>query len=127
MKKKYIGLSGLPRSGSTLLSSILSQNPDIHAEGNSAVCQLMADMQHSCNWNSKEQLLANNRHNTTKDLISSIPSIYYKDVKASIIIDKCRSWTLPLNMDMFYNYLDSNPKIIVLERPIIDVVKSFVS
>jgi sulfotransferase len=127
MKKKYIGLSGLPRSGSTLLSSILSQNPDIHAEGNSAVCQLMADMQQSCNGNSKGQLLANNRHDTTKDLVSSIPGIYYKDVKASIIIDKCRSWTLPLNMDMFYNYLDSNPKIIVLERPIIDVVKSFVS
>lgn len=125
--KKFVGLSGLPRAGSTLLSSILSQNPDIHAEGNSAVCQLMGDMQQSCNGNSREQLLANNRYNTPKDLISSIPSIYYKDVKASIIFDKCRSWTLPGNMDMFYNYVNSKPKIIVLERPIIDIVKSFVS
>jgi sulfotransferase len=127
MKKQYIGLSGLPRSGSTLLSSILSQNPDIHAEGNSAVCQLMWDMQQSCYGHAQEQLLANNRHDTVKDLITSIPSIYYKDVKASIIIDKCRSWTLPDNMNMFYKYLDSKPKIIVLERPLIDIVKSFVN
>jgi sulfotransferase len=127
MIKKIIGLSGLPRSGSTLLSSILSQNPDIHAEGNSAVCQLMWDMQHSCNGNAKEQLLANNRNKTGKDLISSIPSVYYKDVKAPIIIDKCRSWTLPDNMMMLYNYVDSNPKVIVLERPLIEVIKSFVN
>jgi sulfotransferase len=124
---KFIALSGLPRSGSTLLSSILSQNPDIHAEGNSAVCQLMWDMQQSCHGNAQEQLLANNRHDTVKDLITSISSIYYKDVKASIIIDKCRSWTLPDNMNMLYKYVDSNPKVIVLERPILDIVKSFIS
>ena len=124
---KFIALSGLPRSGSTLLSSILSQNIDIHAEGNSAVCQLMWDMQQSCNGNSKEQLLATNRKNTTKDLIASIPSIYYKDVKASNVIDKCRSWTLPDNMAMLYKYVDNKPKVIVLERPIIDIVKSFVN
>lgn len=126
MFKKIIALSGLPRSGSTLLSAILSQNIDIHAEGNSAVCQLMWDMQQSCNINAKEQLLANNRDNTAKDLISSIPKIYYKDVKASIIVDKCRSWTLPDNMMMLRNYMNNKPKVIVLERPIIDIVKSFV-
>jgi sulfotransferase len=123
---KFIALSGLPRSGSTLLSAILSQNPDIHAEGNSAVCQLMWDMQQSCNSNAKEQLLANNRNNTIKDLIASIPSIYYKDVKASTVIDKCRSWTLPDNMNMLHQYINNQPKVIVLERPIIDIVKSFV-
>lgn len=127
MIKKIIGLSGLPRSGSTLLSSILSQNPDIHAEGNSAVCQLMWDIQQSCNGNAKEQLLANNRNNTTKDLIASIPSIYYKDVKASTIIDKCRSWTLPDNINMLHQYTSNQPKVIVLERPILNIVKSFVS
>jgi len=124
---KFIALSGLPRSGSTLLSSILSQNLNIHAEGNSAVCQLMWDKQQSCNGNSKEQLLATNRKNTTKDLIASIPSIYYKDVTASTVIDKCRSWTLPDNMNMLYKYVDSNPKVIVLERPFVEIVRSFVA
>jgi hypothetical protein len=86
----------------------------------------MWDMQQSCHGNAQEQLLANNRHDTAIDLISSIPSIYYKDVKASTIIDKCRSWTLPDNMNMLYQYIDNEPKVIVLERPILDIVKSFV-
>jgi sulfotransferase len=125
--KKFIALSGLPRSGSTLLSAILSQNPDIHAEGNSAVCQLMWDMQQSCSGTAQQQLMASNKHDTIYDLVASIPSIYYKNIKSPIIVDKCRSWTLPDNMNMLYKYIDENPKVIVLERPLIDIVKSFVS
>lgn len=122
----FVALSGLPRSGSTLLSSILSQNPEIHAEGNSAVCQLMWDMQVSCEEMAGEQLLANNRLSTQNSLISAIPAIYYKDIKATHIIDKCRSWTLPPNMDMLRRYITNKPKVIVLIRPIDEIIKSFV-
>jgi hypothetical protein len=79
-KKQFVCLSGLPRTGSTLLSAILGQNPKIHAEGNSAVCQLMWDMYCSCTQNAKEQLLANNRSHTMMNLIKSIPQVYYKDI-----------------------------------------------
>lgn len=125
--KKFIGLSGLPRSGSTLLSSILSQNPDIYAEGNSAVCQMMWDLDQSCDINCKEQLEANHRKQTQLDIISAIPHIYYKDVTKPVIIDKCRSWTLPANLFLIQRYITENIKIIVLERPLIEIVKSFVS
>lgn len=123
----FVALSGLPRSGSTLLSSILSQNPEIHAEGNSAVCQLMWDMQISCEINSYEQLFANNRYSTQHELISAIPHIYYNNINASHIVDKCRSWTLPVNMDIMRRYITNNPKVIVLTRPIDEIVSSFVS
>jgi sulfotransferase len=125
--KKFIGLSGLPRSGSTLLSSILSQNPEIHAEGNSAVCQIMWDLEQSFNINCKEQLEATNRQQTQLDIISAIPHLYYKNIIKSIVIDKCRSWTLPANLFLMQKYINKNIKIIVLERPIIEIVKSFVS
>lgn len=125
--RKFVGLSGLPRSGSTLLSSILSQNPNIHAEGNSAVCQMMWDLDQSCDINCKEQLKATNRQQTQLDIISAIPHIYYKDVTKPIIIDKCRSWTLPANLILIQKYITENIKIIVLERPIIEIVKSFVN
>ena len=82
---QFICLSGLPRSGSTLLSAILSQNPLIHAEGNSAVCQIMWDLQQSCTTTAKEQLSANNRMNTMSDLISSVPHIYYKQDRKSVV------------------------------------------
>lgn len=118
-------LSGLPRTGSTLLSSILSQNPDIHAEGNSALCQLMWDTQVSCETSAREQLLANNRGHTQDDILRAMPSLYYKNVSHKYIVDKCRSWTLPDNLKMIKRYITPNPKIIVLLRPIDDILRSF--
>jgi len=130
MKKyeQFVCLSGLPRSGSTLLTAILSQNPKIHSEGNSAVCQLMWDMLKSYNINCKEQIDANQRQSTIGELISSIPEIYYNkiDKTEKIIVDKCRSWTIPENVELLKNFIDKNIKIIVLERPIVEIVNSFV-
>lgn len=123
----FVCLSGLPRTGSTLLSSLLSQNPEIYSEGQSAVCQLMWDMQVSfetelCVY----ALSANRRTNTQEDLIRAIPAIYYKDVKASHIVDKSRSWTIPANVDMLRRYVTNDPKIIVMVRPVEEIVRSFV-
>ena len=41
MSKQYIFLAGLPRSGSTLFTSILNQNPDIFASSSSPVCNTL--------------------------------------------------------------------------------------
>jgi sulfotransferase len=125
MKNIYF-LSGLPRTGSTLLSAILSQNNDIHAEGNSAVCQLMWDMHVSCHTSSKEQLDANRRESTIQDLIQAIPAIYYKNSNKKYILDKCRSWTNPYNIELIKKYITATPKIIVLVRPIDEILKSFI-
>lgn len=125
--EKFIALSGLPRTGSTLLTSILSQNPDIHAEGNSAVCQLMWDMQFVCENHCREQLKANDREKTKYDMVSIVPHVYYKNITSSIVVDKSRAWTLPNNVNLLKNYINDNIKIIVLERPLIEIVKSLVS
>ncbi len=124
MFNQFVALSGLPRTGSTLLSAILSQNPEIHAEGNSAVCQLMWDMQQSV-FNS-EQMKAS-RKDLTNQLVSPIPHTYYSDVAKPIVVDKCRSWTLPANMQMLNRYFDNAPKVIVLVRPMVEIVASFMS
>jgi len=123
--KQFVCLSGLPRTGSTLLSAILCQNPKIHAEGNSAVCQLMWDVQQSCLNNCGEQLSANNKKYILQNFIKEIPNIYYSDSKEEIIVDKCRSWTIPANIELLKLYLGNNFKIIILERSITEIVKSF--
>ena len=69
---KFVALSGLPRSGSTLLSSILSQNINIHAEGNSAICQLMWDAQCSVLGTANQQLIASNKIDVGIELIKNI-------------------------------------------------------
>jgi sulfotransferase len=119
-------LSGLPRTGSTLLSSVLNQNPKIYSGGNSPVCQLMWDMQVSCETSSKQQLLANKKIGIQDDLVRAIPYIYYKNINQKHIIDKCRSWTLPANLQIIKRYITPNPKIIVLTRDINEIVESFV-
>ena len=124
MIKQFVALSGLPRTGSTLLSSILSQNPEIHAEGNSAVCQLMWDMQQSVA--NSEQIKASNKDLTNK-LVKPIPHTYYSNIKKPIVVDKCRSWTLPANVEILNRYFDSAPKVIVLVRPLVEIVASFMS
>ena len=124
---QFVCLTGLPRTGSTLLSAILSQNPAIHAEGNSAVCQLMWDLHSSGSDKCGEQLMANNRQSTLDDLVSSIPHIYYKnnEPQQRIVVDKCRSWTLPSNIRLVERYITPNVKMIIMERPVPEIVKSF--
>lgn len=114
-------LSGLPRTGSTLLTSILSQNEQIHTQGNSALCQLMWDTKVSCE--NTEQM--KNSPDVTNKLLEAIPSIFYDGIDKHIV-DKCRSWTLPANLELIDKYLTKSPKIIVMLRPILDIVKSFV-
>jgi sulfotransferase len=121
MNKDIVFLSGLPRTGSTVLTSILSQNPDIHTEGNSALCQLMWDTQVSCE--QTEQMF--NKPEFKNKLISKLPDMFYEDA-TGCIIDKCRSWTLPANLNLIHNYITKTPKIIVMTRPVIEIVKSFV-
>ena len=118
-------LSGLPRSGSTLLQTILSQNPNIYVDGNSALCQLMWDAKNSCEKTSYEQLAASDKLSFQQDYIKSIPSIYYKKEESSYIIDKSRAWTLEKNLKMIRDYIEPDPKIIVVIRPIKEIVKSF--
>jgi sulfotransferase len=123
----FVCLSGLPRSGSTVLSAILDQNPAIHAEGNSAVCQFIWDMHQSGTVNADEQLKGNGREQSVKDIISQIPKIYYKDIPATkqIIVDTCRSWAITSNVELLRKYIDPQIKIIVLERSVTAIMKSF--
>jgi sulfotransferase len=122
--QQFVALSGLPRTGSTLLSAILSQNPEIHAEGNSAVCQLMWDMQEAIIWN--KDIEANSK-NLLSGLIKPIPYTYYSDVAKPIVVDKCRSWTMPSNYNILKTYFDNSPKVIVLVRPLVEIVASFMA
>lgn len=125
---QLVCLSGLPRTGSTLLSALLSQNPAIHAEGNSGLCQIMWDTQQSCRHGAYEMLAANSRLDSVHDIVSQLPHIYYKRNRQQekIVVDKCRTWTLPLNIKMIDEFIGKDTKVVVLVRPVVEIVKSFV-
>lgn len=123
---KFIFLSGLPRSGSTLLSAILSENSMFHVEGNSPLCQIISDMDDSISYRCNEQIDANNKRETMINIIKQIPDMYYdnKQVNSKIIIDKCRSWTLTQNIKLIEKYICKEPKIIILYRNITEIINS---
>ena len=110
------------------MSGLLSQNPTIHAEGGSGLCQIMWDTKQSCTHSANQQLSANYRSHTMKDIVSQIPHSYYKgnNPQARIVVDKCRAWTLPDNVEMLNDFIGKDTKIIVLVRPLAEIVRSFV-
>ena len=115
-------LSGLPRSGSTLLTSLLYQNPLIHTEGVSGLCDLMWNAERSLDC---DAIKSANKQDIADSIVTSLPAMYYANTTRPIVIDKCRAWTLPLNVAMLKRYY--TPKIICCVRDIDDVVASFVS
>lgn len=120
-------LSGLPRTGSTLLTAILSQNPDILSEGSSGLVELL--------WQNYKLFISNenivkaiqntNKLNVEKNVISKLSNMYYSDCDKKYIIDKNRNWTHNGNIEVIKNYITSTPKIIVMLRPIPEIVESF--
>ena len=125
MSKNFLFQAGLPRTGSTVLSAILDQNPDIHAGQNSPVCQLMWDIQVSCENAASQQLGASDRTDFQGDLLSRIPDLYYRHVPEPTVVDKCMVWTLPPNLELIRRYITPDPKIVVLTRPVDEVVESY--
>lgn len=121
MKNLYF-LAGLPRTGSTLLTSILYQNPLIHTEGASALCGLV--------WANLNELKDNRHIQATQrsidPIIRKIPEIYYAHVGREVVIDKCFTWTLDGNIDAIRKYITPKPRFIVMHRPIEDIINSFV-
>ena len=45
MNPRFVGVTGLPRAGSTLLCQLLAQHPEIHCEGQSSpLCNTLLGM-----------------------------------------------------------------------------------
>ncbi|MFZ6713086.1 sulfotransferase family protein [Undibacterium sp. TC9W] len=99
---KYHFISGLPRSGSTLLAAILRQNPRFQAGMSSAVGALVNAVLAQMSAGSEVSSLLNQTQR--KDIMQSLFDAYYKnDLDKDVIFDTNRMWSakLPLLMDLF--------------------------
>jgi sulfotransferase len=121
IKRKYFFDCGMPRSGSTLLSALLNQNPKIHTEPISSVLEIMDTIKEIFN---KENSLAYPKNDVFKKIIKSIIENYYSDRNEPIIIDKCRIW--PTYIDIIKEHITPNPKILCTIRNPLDILASFI-
>jgi sulfotransferase len=118
--KRYHFITGLPRSGSTLLSSILRQNPRFHA----SITDPLATMTKGVIETSqdgpgmKAEVPVQRRKNIVKALFEG----YYQDVDKEVIFNTNRAWTLltPQVKDLY-----PESRLIVCVRDIKWVLDSF--
>ncbi len=85
-------ISGLPRSGSTLLSAVLRQNPRFHAGVTSPVAMLCTNLLQSMGGGGEFAPFFTDRRR--KDIVQAVVRAYYADAPAdSVILDTNRTWS----------------------------------
>lgn len=122
MDKTFFFMAGLPRSGSTLLSAILNQNPDVYSGPQTDFPKMML----SVYYETQRSESFNSGYNSEGyvNLMRQMPNNFYANIEKKYIIDKNRTWGTLDNIKLL-DLLSSNVKIICPVRPILEILASF--
>ena len=91
MNHSFYFMAGLPRAGSTLLKSIIDQNPNVHTEPVSPVMELMYHSEQY--FKQSEQYIGYSKPKNAYKIVGSYIQNYYYDVEKPIVIDHNRAWS----------------------------------
>ena len=116
-------MAGLPRSGSTLLSSILNQNPRFYSGPSSPVLGAMYAVEE--NFTTNELYTGYPKPNQVIEIIGSIPHHFYSDVQQPVVFDKNRAWTA--RVPYIEGYIGQQAKILVPVRRVDEVLTSILT
>ena len=118
--RKIHYISGLPRSGSTLLTNILIQNPKFATTATSSLLEFVLQVRD--NWNKLEGHKVYEDGQDKWAVISSILQNYHKTDK-EIIFDKNRGWST--HIEFIEKATNKSAKIIACVRNLEDICSSF--
>jgi len=116
-------MAGLPRSGSTLLSSILNQNPRFYSGPSSPVLGAMYAVEE--NFTNNELYTGYPKPNQVREIIGSIPHHFYSDVQQPVVFDKNRAWTA--RVPYIEGYIGQQAKILVPVRRVDEILTSILT
>jgi hypothetical protein len=121
MNKQFYFLSGIPRAGNTLLSTILNQNKNIKVSPNTILCDVLLNL-----YNVKDIDIYKNFPNEKyfNNIYLNVFNNYYQDLKSKVIIDR-GPWGTPGNLYLLKKIF-KKPKFIILIRPILECIASFI-
>ena len=117
-------ISGLPRSGSTLLCNVLAQNPHFYATQTNGLIEILLSIRN--HWDIYIEMKAMDNELSEKRKLAVLRGItenFYADVDCPIIFDKSRGWLA--HLEMLENILQKPVKILVPVRDMRDVLASF--
>jgi sulfotransferase len=118
--RKFHFISGLPRSGSTLLSGILLQNPRFHAGMTSPVGSLCGGVIGQLSAGSEFAAVVG--RDKRRALLRGLFDSYYADVGKDVVFDTNRLWCgkMPMVLDLF-----PDAKVIACVRNVGWIMDSF--
>jgi sulfotransferase len=97
MTAQFVGVTGLPRAGSTLLCQLLDQHPDIHCEGRSSpLCNTLLGIRRMVSDDTFFLSQLDSTFDTSyAHLASSMQGFlrgWYHDATTAVVADKNRAW-----------------------------------
>jgi len=116
-----IFLSSLPRSGSTLLTSLLNQRGDVYASPTSNLCDTMGAAVQAWEQNPTTQASGGEQADLIRILEGIMANRYDTD---KMVFDKGRGWCAPQIIQTLSMFMDV--KIVVTVRPVADCLASFI-
>jgi sulfotransferase len=116
-------LSGLPRSGNTVLSALLNQNPILYSSPLSPLSHMMYTAEINCVQSGP--FIRTPNYVGLGNVLKNMPQNYYNHIEQNIIFDRDKTWTTPNNLNRLINLVNPNPKIIFTVRNTLDILKSF--
>ena len=119
MKRIFV-ISGLPRSGSTLLCNVLAQNPRFHATHTSGCLEVLLSIRN--NWDKFIEHQAHHDWPALQRVLSAALHAYHSTDRP-VVFDKSRGWLAYL--ELLEHVLQEPVKVIVPVRPVVDVLASF--
>jgi sulfotransferase len=123
LKKTHYFMAGLPRSGSTLLSSILNQNPRFYSGPSSPVLSTMFVIE---NHLLQDELYHGYpKPDQVNRMLGSVIDYFYGDVEQPVVIDKNRAWTA--RVPYIEGYIKQRAKIICPVRDIEEILTSMIT
>lgn len=120
--RTYYFMAGLPRSGSSLLSSILNQNPRIYSGPSSPVLSTMYFVENHLQ--NDELFHGNPKPQQANLIISNIINQFYSDIDKPVVIDKNRAW--PARVPYIEGYIRQKAKIICPVRDVDEILTSMI-
>jgi sulfotransferase len=119
--KQLFFLVALPRSGNTLFTSIINQNPEIVCTPNSITLEIMKDL---FLLKQTDVFLNYQDHDSLDNVLDSVFDNYYKDWPQQYIIDRGPVMT-PGNLMLMQKHYRRPFKCIVILRDLMDVLASY--
>lgn len=126
MHPTFVGVTGLPRAGSTLLCQLLAQHPDIHCEGHSSpLCNTLLGIRRSISDDSFFLAQLDNAFESSyAHLASAMRGFlhgWHHDCRKKAVVDKNRAWLHAIELLL---HIEPEAKLVVCLRDLAQIYGS---